>query len=537
MAPSPRRPSPQRSPRSPPKSKPHPSNTSNAHIQRKVLIALLFALISIVRWNRDLAKTAPISASDFRFAIATPEELPLATVGYAVSITKCSPKLANRLYDAAMVLKRSIEIVSYPIHPDSRYGAAFYAFTLKSEDPNYDPAKSDRCHQALSLAGWKVLPQDKPLYPELIKEPEGSGLKMGIRSDGCCGDMELIKLATYKLTEHPMAIHLDLDTLVRHPMDELFDVVYFPPHTAEGKKARIQLAEVAAPTYINRRSTGDPSKSGAQTAVEVLANITVDAYFTKDYNMIIPNNRQEKKVGVQGGFLAVRPSHETYIQLISYVYSGEFYGGYDARPPTGWFRSGYGKHIWGALTIQGLMAYYFDVEQLERSVELNRCRYNNIADNARVSSFARNPKFPRGTLLPFVRDPNNERYNFHDKECRDGRENCDDTDCQRFPVKKARILHYTYCKNPWNCQGCDYLETYKEPTCYEMIREWFRVRSTIPGEGNRTLDNVVGNETGPLSFIRPDGEVELRTGNCMKEFFLGFCLDIRQYDAMKWPTT
>jgi len=185
------------------------------------------------------------------------------------------------------------------------------------------------------------------------------------------------------------------------------------------------------------------------------------------------------------------------------------------------------------MTIQGLMAYHFDIEQLENSVELNRCRYNNIADNARVSSFARNPKFPRCTLLPFVRNASNPRYNFNDKQCRDGRDKCDDTDCQRFPLKKARILHYTYCKSPWKCNSCEYLETYKEPTCYEMVREWFRARGTIPGEGNRTLDRVKGNEKGPLSFIREDGEVELREGNCFKEFYLGYCMEEGKYDPMK----
>jgi len=394
-----------------------------------------------------------------------------------------------------------------------------------------DPAKVDRCYQILSLAGWEMLPQDPPLYNSLIKEPAGSILKMGIGSDGCCGSQELIKLATYKLTEHEMAVHLDLDTLVINPLDELFNVMHFGSHTDEGRKARVQLGEVAAPTYLNRRMTGNPSTPGNNmNATELLANITVDAYFTKDYNMIVPG-QQSQRVGVQGGFLVVRPSSTIYTHLINLVYSGEFYGGFDART-SGWHKSGYGRHIWGSMTIQGLMAYYFDVEQLEHSVELNRCRYNNIADNARVSSFARNPKFPRGTLLPFARNASNPRYNFDDKQCRDGRDSCDETNCQRFPLEKARVLHYTYCKNPWKCNGCEYLETYKEPMCYAMIREWFRVRSTLPGEGNRTLDGVKGNEKGPVTIIHKDGEVELTQGNCYKEFYLGYCLEYASYVPM-----
>mmetsp|Transcript_18231 Transcript_18231/g.33223 ORF Transcript_18231/g.33223 Transcript_18231/m.33223 type:complete len:531 (+) Transcript_18231:12-1604(+) len=496
---------------------------------RRLFIASIFAIISILRWDRDL--TTPISTTaHFDSSSPSSPALPLATVAYAVSITKCSPKLSARLYDAAVVLKRSIELNSWPLHPDSRYAAKFYAFTLKPAD-NSDPATVDRCYQVLTLAGFEVVPQDPPLYPQLIKEPEGSVLKMGIGGDGCCGGNELIKLATYKLTDHEMAVHLDLDTLVIHPLDELFNVMHFGSQTGEGKIAREKLGEVMAPTYLNRRLTGNPSKSGNMTATEMLANITVDAYFTKDYNMIIPG-KQEQRVGVQGGFLTVRPSLDTYTHLISLVYSGEFYGGFDART-SGWLRSGYGKHIWGSMTIQGLMAYYFDVEQLEHSVELNRCRYNNIADNARVSSFAKNPKFPRCTLLPFVRNATNPRYNFDDKQCRDGRDKCDDTDCQRFPLEKARVLHYTYCKNPWNCNSCEYLETYKEPMCYAMLREWFRVRSTLPGEGNRTTDRVKGDDKGPLAVIRADGEVELTEGNCFKEFYLGYCMEAGKYDPMK----
>ena len=351
-----------------------------------------------------------------------------------------------------------------------------------------------------------------------------------------------------------MAIHLDLDTLVIHPLDELFNVLHFNHHTKEGKEARLRLLRegLVASTYLNRRVTGNPSTSTTTTTTtstantttditageatttsatmmhyELMTNITVNAFFTKDYNMIVPGPQQQR-VGVQGGFLLLRPSTSTYIDLINIVRSGEFYSGFNAQS-TGWYHSGYGKHIWGSMTIQGLLAYYFDTIDLEHSVELNRCRYNNIADNARTSSFATNVKFPRGTLLPFVRNASNPRYNFEDGNCRDGRMECEDVNCQRFPILKARILHYTYCKSPWKCNDCTYLETYKEPMCFAMIREWFRVRRSLPGEDAIGTTNLLralsGNATGPVPIIREDGEVEVTEGNCYKEFYLGYCLD------------
>ena len=452
---------------------------------------------------------------------------------YAVSITGCSSKLQRSLYDAAAVLKRSIELNAYPLKSGSRYAAKFYAFTLKPEDGS-DPARVDRCYQILSKAGYEVVPQDKPIYTSLIQEPKGAGgmLKNGISSDGCCGDKELIKLATYKLTDHNIAVHLDLDTLVIQPLDELYNVMHYDSISIEGKQARKRLADLAAPTYINRRLTGNPSESfGHRMSPEQLfANITVNAYFTKDYNMIVPQ-KYAQSVGVQGGVLIVRPSMAVYTHLISAVYSGEFYGGFDGKT-SGWFKKGYGKHIWGSMTIQGLLAYYFDVEELENAVELNKCRYNNIADNARISTFAKNPKFPRGTLLPFVRNASNDRYNFVDTQCRDGRKTCDDTNCQRFPLSEIRIVHYTYCKTPWKCNGCDYLETYKEPLCYEMTREWFKVRKTIPGEENVTMADVIAQDDGPVSYINEHNEVEVLQGNCYKEFYLGYCREHGGYKPM-----
>jgi len=158
-----------------------------------------------------------------------------------------------------------------------------------------------------------------------------------------------------------MAVHLDLDTLVIHPLDELFNVMHFNYQSNAGREARIRLVNegLVASTYLNRRVTGNPSSSSssssnnangddATTAIlskehndtaiyhKLLANVTVNAFFTKDYNMIVPGSQQQR-VGVQGGFLLIRPSITTYLKLINTVYSGEFYSGFNAQS-TGWLR-------------------------------------------------------------------------------------------------------------------------------------------------------------------------------------------------------
>ena len=151
---------------------------------RQFLIAIIFVAISIIRIRNVDFYTTLLSSSfssssqnNNSTSSSTQHNLPLATVAYAISITSCGPKLSQRLFDAAAVLKRSIELNSYPMHNSSRYEPNFYAFTLKPEKG--DP-KDDNCYKILELAGWTMRPENEPLYIDLIKEPAGSILKMGI---------------------------------------------------------------------------------------------------------------------------------------------------------------------------------------------------------------------------------------------------------------------------------------------------------------------------------------------------------------------
>lgn len=494
----------------------------NKPTRRRLLIAFAFISITIFNWDdKELLRAFRNASVRARTSSNTNTNAngPTTTVAYAISITKCTYKFNP--FDTAAVLKRSIELNSWPKHPKSQYASKFYAFVLTSNLTRYNQL-SDRCGSQLSLAGWNIIPQEEQVYPSLIREPPGSILKNGISSDGCCGDSELIKLATYKLP-HEIAVHLDLDTLVTNPFDELYDVMHYSPDTEEGKQARKKLVEVVAPTDFNRRSSGHPSRGSVNGTVaqELLSNIVVNAFYTKDYNMVQPKKQGHvEHVGVQGGFLVVRPSIVTYLKLRDLVYSGKFYSGRDGIT-SGWFKGGYGAHIWGAMTIQGLLGHYFDHVDMAHSVELNRCRYNNVADNARVSTFSQNAKFPRGTLIDQARNASDERYNYKDSDCRDGRANCDDVDCQRFPIEKTRLVHYTYCKSPTKCNECNFMETYKEVTCYAFIKEWFRVRSTLAGEDLPHMEDDAFSTN--VQLMREDGTVDVHQGNCYKEYTMGFC--------------
>ena len=68
------------------------------------------------------------------------------------------------------------------------------------------------------------------------------------------------------------------------------------------------------------------------------------------------------------------------------------------------------NHNWGAKTIQGIMAYYYKEVKPAESVELNRCRFNQIAENPRRSSFDGRGLYPRGTPV------NSTTATYHDQE-------------------------------------------------------------------------------------------------------------------------
>ena len=160
------------------RSKPSSAETSSAHNHclRRLVVAFLFVIANLWHWNNSiLILSTPSSGATRTSTDTTVPSSPLATVAYAISITSCTSKLSSTLFDAASVLRQSILLNSWPLHPSSRYGAAFYAFTISTTTTT-----QDECSRILSLAGWTVLPQSRPVHPELIKEPEGSILKMGI---------------------------------------------------------------------------------------------------------------------------------------------------------------------------------------------------------------------------------------------------------------------------------------------------------------------------------------------------------------------
>jgi hypothetical protein len=309
-------------------------------------------------------------------------------------------------------------------------------------------------------------------------------LRLKIHNDGCCGYSETLKLNVYGLTEHKLAVHLDFDSLLLRPMDDLFDAML-------GSDAGKSVNNISVPIAKGPKTkTPDFSKP-------------IDAAFTRDYNQV-QKPSVNAPVGYQGGFLVVRPSLDVLERYRDILKRGEYVFG------KGWG----GKHggFYGALTFQGLLPYYYEYvspTNEHNEIELDRCIYNQMADNPRKSTY----KFPRATPL----DP--KAMGFKDTDlCRDGRKDCSDTDCQRVYPRDTVTTHFTFCKKPWDCsEGLP--GTVADDTCKGLLREWYAIRREL--EDYWTLQS--GSET-ELSYSSTETLAlveERRKG--ISNHYLGYC--------------
>lgn len=337
------------------------------------------------------------------------------TIAYAVSITNFNSKL---MYDGAAVVHQSIRLAS----KKSRYDYHMIAFV-------HPDAKE--CAPFMKKLGYEVQIRETPFNETEIKNP---ALQQAQRNS-CCGAKEYLKLYSYLQFDYPVVVHLDLDTMVLKPMDEMFDLMLDPSFN----RSRIPAMWLKPEDF--------PSQ--------------VDFLFTRDYNMVDPPRRQPHQIGVQGGFLVIRPNAEDFERYIKTILSGG-----DFVQGVGWGgqKLQYGGY-YGAGTIQGLASYYFGHLQRNRSVELNRCYYNTMVDNPYNSEEAiQNPK----DLMCRTLEPNLK---------------CDD--CRKTDIRDIYTAHFTVCGKPQWCQNGakgSWKRSKQTRLCFELFREWHKVRRSLEDE-------------------------------------------------------
>lgn len=86
---------------------------------------------------------------------------------------------------------------------------------------------------------------------------------------------ELIKLESFRLTQYPLVIHLDLDAVINKPMDDVLDFMLDPK--------RFQASsELRAKVPLMWREEQIPNQ--------------VEFVFTKDYNVVAPKRADKPYV-------------------------------------------------------------------------------------------------------------------------------------------------------------------------------------------------------------------------------------------------
>ena len=322
--------------------------------------------------------------------------------------------------------------------------------------------------------------------PVQVNDIQGDFLRENVVKNGCCGELEFIKLWAYTLVDHPFVVHLDLDTVVLQPMDELFNAALSGDSTTKVMKKDSVMWEDQRKVY------NDSSSSSASTSTK---HSQIDAFFTRDYNMV---RSGKTPVGVQGGFIVLRPSMEAFEEYKTIIREGDFQRG------KGWGGKGFGP-FYGSMTFQGIIPYYYDHFHPGTAVELNRCIYNQMADNPR----------DKRTVNDVVSG-----------KCRDGRTDCDD--CRERKVEDVVTAHFTLCQKPWECVVHDQ-DVLQHRLCRKLSGEWYRIRadwelSRNTGAKVKAKGKASNIDTNANTKIdAQNAVVVVGEGKFQPEHFRGFC--------------
>ncbi|KAK1748769.1 glycosyltransferase family protein [Skeletonema marinoi] len=425
-------------------------------------------------------KIAPPNSSD---------DLP-PEIAYVTTLTKCGGHRGS--IDGAAVLLHSIRRNSYgwiPMQSQSlpwiliiivakvwrkRWKYRYKAYVIV--DPQASPTIKDKhgdCARFMQSIGWTVLhrPPLVPLFEiptaeassghssasfdELVKAgyiarrpgEHPNKLRMLMYNDGCCGDTELLKLHTYGLVGHELAVHLDFDSLILRPMDDLFDVML-----------------------------------GKQKDDKVVESLSI----AKLHNQ----NQLTSLV------LLMRPSRETTTQSNHH------------HPRMGKQAGGF----YGDATFQGIVPYYYeDVAPPgeHNELELDRCIYNQMADNPRKSTH-KFPRPPHWILKSW------------------------DTAIRISVAMGGKIdsitTHFTFCNKPWDCSS-GLPGTVALDTCLGLLSEWYGVRRELE-DWWLLPRNEAGEATNDVSFSQRsfywnqrtiDRVQQKRQGSLQPDVYKGYC--------------
>lgn len=197
------------------------------------------------------------------------------------------------------------------------------------------PDTEGLARQYVEPLGFRIIVEPVPVKPEEILN---ENFRKEIIKSGCCGISELIKIGAYKLTAYDFVLHLDVDTLMLGPVDELYE--------------------------LNRT-----------------------LLYTKDMDMLDDASRRKPNgrdlAMIQGGFVLLRPEPKAFDDIMAIVRKGDWGG-------QGWGKTGVG-YGYGGPTFQGVLPYYWQyVRHLVGTpayLEVDNCKYNVMNEMKRPDRY------------------------------------------------------------------------------------------------------------------------------------------------------
>jgi len=406
-----------------------------------------------------------------------PPARPDAKIAYVVVLSGCgggtSASAPHFLADAAAVLAWSIQRLHRSPREATVAVSRYPAPDLHALVHDEAAAPGGSCSSLLPILrslNYTVTSLPSVVRPSMIG---GDGhVRDRIGRDGCCGELELLKLHVYNMDEYDAVVYLDLDAVVLRPLDDLFDTIIAPSSSGCVVKARF----------------GRPLPP------------RVDAFFTRDYRLV-PIGRPAP---IQGGFLVVRPSPPAYDEMVQAILRGN----YSSAGDYGWEGTGHGLG-YGGLTVQGILPWFYD-ERRElppsrpphRGVELSECRYN--------AQFAqpRHDKTTKGAPA----DEGKCTTGLPEDQCEDCRRN---VTLSRGDVVTA---HLTGCGKPWRCLRVKDRSMYAplragpgwthQRLCTELHGAWFGLR------------REAGEVLAGRGLVEADANL---TGGFLTDVFGGYC--------------
>jgi hypothetical protein len=299
----------------------HPSTSGSGSSTNTLLLRGLKA-------TTTTTSTTPAAAA----TTTTTRRHPAAVIAYVVTITGCGDndkrysheQAMGLIHQGAAVLRHSIFLAhnmkSKQQQQQRRYDFQMYALVHPS-------AKS--CSSSLSKLGYTTLIRNIPFEKNDIR---GQYLREHIDGASCCGAKEYLKLYAYTLVQHPIAVVLDLDSLILQPLDDLYDALLLfdddDEHETTNSSVKSMLLPATLPIHdpnynnnhnytTNTNNNNNvtiqpppPTSKSKTTTMNMMMTKNVSAFFTRDYNMV--SIGKEKYAGVQGGFLMVKPNEEVF---------------------------------------------------------------------------------------------------------------------------------------------------------------------------------------------------------------------------------